>query len=43
MATEKDSKKNEVLNRVNLALKTGDKKKKITTIAHNYRKRFLEV
>lgn len=43
MATEKDSKKNEVLNRVNSAVKTGDKKKKITTIAHNSRKRFLEV
>lgn len=42
---DKEIKKNEneVLKRVNLAVKTGDKKKKITTIAHKSTERFLEL
>lgn len=42
---DKEIKKNEneILERVNLAVKTGDKKKKLTNISHNSRERFLEI
>lgn len=42
---DKEVKKNEneVLKKVNLAVKTNDKKKKLTQVAHNSRERFLEL